>query len=161
MSDSIWPWIILAVIVIVVLALLATVMNQRNKERRRAQAAELRNEAAGQARGLHETELRARDAEAEAERKRVEAERAEREAHEASRARAQEQAVHEDRLREADRLDPDVDHRAEKHAAGGPASGSHRVDGHGTDSRPTGEPSGDPTAGNSSGLHRAHPDGPR
>lgn len=119
MNDSIWPWIVLAVIVIAVVALLALVMKQRTNQVHRARAAELRNEAAGQAGGLQESELRARDAQAEAERKRVEAERAEREAAEAQQAQAQEQATYEDRVREADRLDPDVDHRAEDYRPGG------------------------------------------
>lgn len=41
MSDSIWPWIVLAVIVIAVIALLAFVMKQRRTEVHRAEAAEL------------------------------------------------------------------------------------------------------------------------
>jgi hypothetical protein len=93
-------------------------MNKRKTEEHRARAAELRNKAAGQATGLQESELQDSEAEAEAERKRVEVERAEREAEQARQAQAQEQARHEDRVREADRLDPDVDHRADDYRPG-------------------------------------------
>lgn len=113
MDGSIWPWIVLAVIVVIGVALVVVTMNRHKAEQNRARAADLRNEAAGQAGGLQEHELRAREAEAQADRKRVEAERARQEAEAARQAQAQEEALHEDRIRQADRLDPEVDHRAD------------------------------------------------
>lgn len=118
MSDSIWPWIILAVVAIIAIALVVATMKKRKAEEHRAQAAELRNEAAGQAGGIRESDRAARDAEAEAQRKRIEAERAEQQAAEARQAQAQEEATFEDRVREADRLDPDVNHRADDYQPG-------------------------------------------
>ena len=80
--------------------------------------------------GAHRQE--AHEAEVRAEAARLEAERARREADEASTALAQQEAVREDRLREADRLDPTVDHKADDYrpttgeALGDEKSGSGR-----------------------------------
>ena len=60
--------------------------------------------------------MRAKEAEAQAERARLEAERAEQQAREAQVAATQQQAVHEDRLRTADQVDPHVDTTSDDYA---------------------------------------------
>ena len=55
----------------------------------------------------------AQEAEARAQQARAQAERAEAEAHEARTVHQVEEAEHEDRIREADRIDPQVDHKAD------------------------------------------------
>ena len=71
--------------------------------------------------------MRAKEAEAQAERARLEAERAARQAEEARVAATQQQAVHEDRLRTADEVDPRVDTRSEDYAPGAGTSDPHTV----------------------------------
>lgn len=105
-------WIIVVIVVIVVIALIAMMLNKRKAEQNRAQAEGLRSEARGQTADVHESHLRAQEAEADAERRRVEAERAEQQAAQARQGAQVDQAQHEDQLREADRLDPDVDTRS-------------------------------------------------
>jgi len=108
-SDTV-IWIVVAVVVaLLILGLLAALMNKRKTEQRKAQAAELRQDAQSRTPDLDEADVRAREAEVEAERARLEAERAQTRAAEAEQARAAEQAGYEDRIREADRLDPAVD----------------------------------------------------
>ena len=104
-------WIVVAVVVaLLILGLLAALMsNKRKTEQRKAQAAELRHDAQSRTPDLDEADVRAREAEVEAERARLEAQRAETRAAEAEQARAAEQAGYEDRIREADRLDPTID----------------------------------------------------
>jgi hypothetical protein len=106
-------WIVVAVVVVLlVLGLLAALMNKKRTEQRKAHAAELRQDAQSRAPHLDEADVRAREADVEAERARLEAQRAEARAAEAEQARAAEQAVYEDQIREADRLDPAVDTRS-------------------------------------------------
>ena len=103
-------WIVVAVVVaLLVLGLLAALMSKRKTEQRKAHATELRQDAHSRAPDLDEADVRAREAEVEAERARLEAERAETRVTEAEQAEAAEQAGHEDRIREADRVDPAVD----------------------------------------------------
>lgn len=118
-------WIIVAVVVgLLVIGLLGWLLKKqkdRSVEQHRSEAQELRHDAHARTGAIHEADVRARETEAEADRARLEAERAERRASEAGQARAQEQAAYEDRIREADRLDPDVDHRADDYD---PAAGT-------------------------------------
>ena len=114
-----WVWIVIVVVVIaVVAALVVAGSRRRTTERHRVAAQEIRQDAGGQTASLQEADRQAAlaDEEARAAQERVaraqaEADRARREAAEAARARDMELATHEDRIREADRLDPDVDHR--------------------------------------------------
>jgi hypothetical protein len=86
-------------------------MRKRRAERQRTQAQQLRQEAVSNVDRIDQSSVEAKEAEARAERARLEAERAEAQAQEAQRAVDMERATYEDRIREADRLDPDVDHR--------------------------------------------------
>lgn len=108
--------LVIVLVVLAVLALgaaLASLARRRRQERRRSQAEGLRRDASGDSTGVAHAQVEAREAEARAERKRLEAERAEAQAAEAHRGAQMERARHEDVLREADRLDPEVDHRAD------------------------------------------------
>jgi FtsZ-interacting cell division protein ZipA len=119
MSDT--TTIILVVVgVLVVLAVIAAVAMARNKKnrRRKAEAGRLRERASADSGTIPQEHHRAREAEQQAEHLRREARRAEHEAERARRGAQMEEARHEDRLREADRLDPDVDHRAEDYEPG-------------------------------------------
>ena len=105
--------IVIAVIVLALLGLAVWMGNKKKREHRRAEAERIRQEAATHAGGLEESQVKAREAEARAEQARLQAQRAEEEAARAHQGVAQERALHEDKLREADRLDPNVNHRAE------------------------------------------------
>ena len=108
-----WVWIVIAVVVVLaVVGLLLMAAKKKKQEQRRTQAEELRTDAHAQSASLLDADRQARDAEAEAARARAEAERAEQQAAEAGRARDMEHASHEDHIRQADRIDPDVDHRS-------------------------------------------------
>lgn len=103
-------WIVVAIVVaLVVLGLVAALMGKRRKRQHEARAAELRQDAAARTPAVEEADVRAKEAQVEADRARYEAERAEARAQEAQQARVVEEAEVEDRLREADRLDPRVD----------------------------------------------------
>lgn len=118
-------WIIVVVIVVLALvAIAAFVAAQQRKRKQVAQAEQLREEAHQHASELPETQLRAQEAEAEAERARLEAERAQQQAREAQVAATQQQAVHEDRLRTADEVDPRVDTGSEDYAPGATQTGT-------------------------------------
>lgn len=112
-------WIIIILVVVVVLAALAAwLMAQQRKKKQHEHAEHLRHEAQEHAAEIPETQVRAKEAEAQAERARLEAERAEKEARDAQVAATQQQAVHEDRLRTADQVDPRVDTSSDDYAPG-------------------------------------------
>jgi FtsZ-interacting cell division protein ZipA len=108
-------WVIVAIVVVVIVVALVALMAWRAQHRRQmtARAHALRHEAVSRAPQIDENRQEAREAEVRAEAARLEAERAQREAEAAKTTLAQEEAAHEDKLREADRLDPAVDHRAD------------------------------------------------
>lgn len=106
-------WIILAVVIVVVLLLAWAVWRSQQRKERAARAESLRSEARSHASDIGPNRQEAREAEVRADAARLEAERAQRDADAAKTALAQQEAVHEDRLREADRLDPHVDHKAD------------------------------------------------
>ena len=108
MSTTAWI-IIVIVVVLVVAALVAWMAAQQRKKKHVEHAENLRHEAQQHATEIPETQVRAKEAEVEAERARLEAERAQQKAQEAQVAATQQQAVHEDRLRTADEVDPRVD----------------------------------------------------
>lgn len=121
-------WIIVAVVVaLLILGVLAAMMNKKKKERHQARATELRHDAATRTPAVEEADVRAREAQVEADRARYEAERAQARAQEAEQARSMEEAGMEDRLREADRLDPGVDTSAGDYRPQPPAEGTHRA----------------------------------
>ena len=112
-------WIIIILVVVLVLAALAAwLMAQQRKKKQHEHAEHLRHEAQEHAAEIPETQVRAKEAEAQAERARLEAERAEQQARDAQVAATQQQAVHEDRLRTADQVDPRVDTSSDDYAPG-------------------------------------------
>jgi biopolymer transport protein ExbB/TolQ len=136
MSDTVIWIIVAAIAVLVLLAALAFALRtnrRKDVENRRAQAEQLRQEATATAPDQTEARLRAQEADAQAELARREAERAQQAAAEEQRRVAAEEAHRENLVREADRIDPDVDHRAEgdRPGAGNPPKqgppGSHRA----------------------------------
>lgn len=105
-------WVIVIVVVLVIAAAVVSMTGKRRTEHRRGRAEELRQQAAGQASGLTESQRQAEERRAEAELAQAEASRAEERAATAEQGHQVEQAGYEDKLREADRLDPEVDHKA-------------------------------------------------
>ena len=132
-------WIVVAVaLALLLLGLLAAFMSKRKTEHRKAEAAELRQDARSSTPALDQADVRARAAAVEADQARLDAQRAEARAAEAEQARAAEQATYEDRIREADRLDPNVDTGAPeyqpdtRYPADTDAAPPHRQGGHPT-----------------------------
>ena len=112
-------WIVvIAVAALAIIGLIVSSMRKRSQQDNRARAAEIREQAEAKAAVIPEAQARAEAEEARAEQVRLEAERAEERAREARGAVAQEEALHEDRIRAADRLDPDVDHKAKDYTPG-------------------------------------------
>ncbi|MDE9364636.1 hypothetical protein PZ938_03380 [Luteipulveratus sp. YIM 133132] len=114
--DAIWWWIIAAVVLIALVLLILPMMRRRRADAHRAQAADLREQAQGQARTVQEKEAdaqrasaQARETRAEADRKNAEAQKLESEAARRQEAADTERSSYHDQLREADRVDPDVD----------------------------------------------------
>ncbi|MEO5652758.1 MAG: hypothetical protein ABIN79_01890 [Marmoricola sp.] len=108
---------IILIFLILLAALLAVglIVSARNRKKDQAgreRAGELRSEAASSASEQREQEARAREVEAEAERVRAEADKLEIRAQEERTSYDMTQAQHEESLRAADRIDPDVDHRS-------------------------------------------------
>jgi outer membrane murein-binding lipoprotein Lpp len=102
-------WVIVIVVVVVIAAAVARLAGRRRNEQRRVRAEQLRDEASTHAAGLAESERQAEELRAKAELARSEAARAEERAANAEQGHRVEQAGYEDKLREADRLDPEVD----------------------------------------------------
>ena len=105
--------VVAVVVVLLIVAVAALLAARRKKTHRREQAAEVRAEAATHTGTISSTREELAVAESRADMARVEAERAEREAAEARRELDMDRALQEDRVREADAIDPDVDHRAD------------------------------------------------
>lgn len=120
MDTSTIVWIVvIAIAVVALLAAIAVAASRKKKERNRAHAAELREQAAEQVSDVQrrealakETEAKAAAARAEAERKAAEAERLEAEAQDRAQAADRHRQEHQEHLRKADELDPDVKHPA-------------------------------------------------
>lgn len=137
-----------AIILVLIAAAFALRASSRKKtENNRLRAAELRSQAVSGTDDLHRAEHKAREADHEAEGRRLEAERAEAKAAEARREQAAEQAAMEDQVRAADRVDPDVNHRAKDYAPQSPTT-------HDRDEDPR-QPHEDRDSSTSSGSHRS------
>ena len=112
--------VIIIIVVLVVAAVAAFLITKRNKEAKDAKIAraeELRTEAAAKAQTtIAPAQQDAAEAERKAEAARLQAERAEAEAREAQVAAHQVEAEHEAQVRDADRIDPRVDHKADDYA---------------------------------------------
>ena len=110
-------FIVIAVIVLVVVAVAAYVIRKKDREANIAKADELRAQAATRAQSsLPPAQDKAAEAEARAEEARAAAERAKAEADEARVTASQAEAEHESQVRDADRLDPRVDHTSDDYA---------------------------------------------
>jgi hypothetical protein len=120
-------WIIVAVVVIVVLAAVAVGWRSRRRSRLGERAVALRAEAHEHAVGIDASRHEAREAAVRADEARVAAEDAQRQADTARLALAQEEATQEDRLREADRIDPTGDAATEAEAPPATPGGAHRA----------------------------------
>jgi hypothetical protein len=108
-----WLVIILIVLaVILAVALIGFAVKRKKDQVARERASELRSDAATTAAATQMEEARAREAQAEADRVRAEADKLEAHAQEQRTSYDMTRAQQEDSLREADRLDPDVDHRS-------------------------------------------------
>jgi FtsZ-interacting cell division protein ZipA len=133
-------WIIVVLIVLAVLLLAAlawTSVRRKRDQVARQRADELRSEAATHAADHPVQEARAREAAAEAERARARADQLSAQARDERVAFDQSQAHHEDRLREADRIDPDVDpHARDERLGTSPRDGSGTGTGTGMGSTP-------------------------
>lgn len=114
-----WLIIILVILALIALGALIWWMGRRKQEEaRRDRADELRSEAASVGAERPMDEAKAREAQAEAQRARAEADQLEAQAAERQRSYDMTRAQEEDRLREADRLDPDVDHTGDDYEPG-------------------------------------------
>ena len=121
-------WIILIVIVVLVLAIVGFAVSRGRQHQARNTAQERRAEADRRREAEKHSESQAHQAELEAERARVEAEQARAKAEEAQQAHLQEAAQREDQIRQADAIDPDVDHTSEGYEPGTTRpEGEHRA----------------------------------
>jgi FtsZ-interacting cell division protein ZipA len=106
-----WIIVVLIVLAVLLIAGLAWTAQQRKRDQAgRARAGELRSEAAQVAVDHPVQEARAREADAQAAQARARADALEARANQERVGFDQSRAEHEDRLREADRVDPDVSH---------------------------------------------------
>lgn len=105
-------WLIVIVVIVVVVAALVVVLTgKRRTANRRTRAGELRQEATTQAADLPESGRESEELRARADLAKAEAARAEERAANAQQSHRVDQAAYEDKVREADRLDPDVAHQ--------------------------------------------------
>src|SRR3954471_12080788 len=118
-------WVIVAIIVIAVIAALVMAANKKKTERNRTRAGELRERASEQATEVQDREARARETEAsaaaaraEADRKQAEADRLAAEAQARQRTAAESREQHQEHLRRADELDPDVNTKSDDYRPG-------------------------------------------
>lgn len=122
--------IILVILAVVIAAvLIATAMKRKKAQVGRQRASELRSEAAQTALGKQEQEARAREAEAEAARARAQADRLDAQAGQERTSFEMTRAQQEESVREADRLDPDVDHTAPDYQPNLDGTPAQRADG--------------------------------
>ena len=116
MSDT-TALILVIVAIVIVLAVIALLLARtKGRERRTREARELRTHAAGQATDVEYAQREAAARQAAAEQAREQAELAEARAVEAQQGLAHTEARQEDVVREADRIDPSVDHRSDDYA---------------------------------------------
>lgn len=150
--------ILIILAVLLALALIWTAMKRKKDQAGRERASELRSEAATSAAAKQEQEARAREAEAEAERVRAQADKLEVRAQEERTSYDMTQARQEDSIREADRIDPDVDHRSTHYQPDLNGSPLHRAD-QSTESH-NGQSAGTRTQRQTSGPANPVPPGP-
>lgn len=108
MSSLVWIIVAIVVVVIIVAIIAAVLGNKKRNELHRNRAGELREQAAAQATGVQQREAEARETEARAEQARAEADRLRAEAQDKSGTASEYRDQQAEKLREADKLDPDV-----------------------------------------------------
>ena len=111
-------WIVLIVVVLALLALIALLAGKKRKQKRLHLAEQHRAGAHEELRDLQHQRADAEAAEARAQAAKAEAEKAELAAREARQAEQMQHARAEDKIREADRLDPRVDHKSDEYNPG-------------------------------------------
>ena len=110
-----WTWVIIAAVAAVVIgALIAGFGRGKSAERRRNEAAELREQARAAQEEVRERETEAAATRAKVEEAKVRAEELERRAQAEQRAAADLRDQAQDRLTKADRIDPDFDENSER-----------------------------------------------
>lgn len=114
-TEVIWT-VAIVLVALIVIGLIVSSMRKKSLADNHARAEQLRGTANTSAAGLLDAKARAEQAEVQAEHKRLEAQRAEEQAAIARTEVDQQQALQEDRIRSADRLDPEVDHRAKDYS---------------------------------------------
>jgi predicted Holliday junction resolvase-like endonuclease len=110
-EQIIWT-VVIVVAVLALIAFIVSAMRKKSQHTKETRAAELRQEAQQRAAVIPDAQVRAKESEAEAERKRLEAEQAAERAQAARTEVVQHEATVEEQVREADRLDPNVDHKS-------------------------------------------------
>jgi FtsZ-interacting cell division protein ZipA len=151
-TEIIWI-IVIAVAALVLIGLVIFSMRKKSLADNRAKAARLRERADTQAAVLPDTQAKADQAATRAEQARLEAQRAEEQAAALRTEAEQQRAIHEDQIRAADRLDPDVDNKA-------PDYSPDVVDPAGPSDVPTDPAYADPDTGRASTRHRLEGDAP-
>ncbi len=105
-----WAWIVIAVVVaLVLLGALASAYRKKREEKHREHATEMRQDAERWGAKLDQREADAQALEADAARARAEAEELDAVARQRRMRVESERTKHDETLREADELDPDVD----------------------------------------------------
>jgi predicted Holliday junction resolvase-like endonuclease len=110
-EQIIWT-VVIIVAVLALIAFIVSAMRKKSQHTKETHAAELRQEAQQRAAVIPDAQVRAKESEAEAERARLEAEEAAERARAARTEVVQHEATVEEQVREADRLDPNVNHKA-------------------------------------------------
>lgn len=114
-EQIIWT-VVIVVAVLALIGLAVAFMRKRSARDDRNRAEELRDHADRRAAVIPEADARAREVEAQAEQSRLRAERDAERAREARDELRQQEALVEDRVRAADRLDPEVDHKSDDYS---------------------------------------------
>lgn len=110
-----WMWVIIAVVAVLVIgALIAALGRDKSAERRRNEAAELREQALAAQEEVRERETEAAATRAKVEEAKVRADELERRAQAEQKAAADIRDQAQDHLAKADRIDPDFDENSER-----------------------------------------------
>lgn len=155
-------WIIFVVVALVVVGLVVFFGRQRKLKADRRRAVEMRQESETDELGAREGEAKAARAEADAQQAEVDAERLRREARDGQADARTVREASQERVREADELDPDVDATGRRDAQ----TGEGQPGPHGGASQPgrpaqgTG-PGSDISADGQSSRHQTGPEDPR
>ena len=160
-EQIIWT-VVIIVAVLALIAFIVSAMRKKSQHTKETRAAELRQEAQQRAAVIPDAQVRAKESEAEAERKRLEAEQAAERAQAARTEVVQHEASVEEQVREADRLDPNVNHKAGDYAPDtSSVIGSHAAERTTSTARRTTATTGEPHRRATTGDDDHPPPGPR